>query len=123
MPHGAWINVDATAGRSDDLDFSGGPDAAQILSGTYTVRTTNVVDMDFINVEVSNGATWTPIANITSAPWLTAWDTTAQTDGDYQLRIEGTFSNSTTTGWILSPTFTIDNTAPNGLSLSATVRL
>ncbi len=120
MPHGAWINVDATAGRSDDLDFSGGPDAAQILSGTYTVRTTNVVDMDFINVEVSNGATWTPIANITSAPWLTAWDTTAQTDGDYQLRIEGTFSNSTTTGWILSPTFTIDNTAPNGLSLSAT---
>ncbi len=120
VPHGAWINVDATAGRSDDLDFSGGPDAAQILSGTYTVRTTNVVDMDFINVEVSNGATWTPIANITSAPWLTAWDTTAQTDGDYQLRIEGTFSNSTTTGWILSPTFTIDNTAPNGLSLSAT---
>ena len=120
VPHGAWINVDATASRSDDLDFSGGPDVAQILSGTYTVRTTNVIDMDFINVEVSNGATWTPIANITSAPWLTAWDTTAQADGDYQLRIEGTFTNSTTTGWILSPIFTIDNTVPNGLSLSAT---
>ncbi len=118
VPHGAWITADASSGRSDDLDFSGGPNGEQILSGTYTVRTTNVIDMDYINVEVSSGATWSPIANITAAPWLTAWDTTSQSDGDYQLRIEGTFTNSTTTGWIVSPTFTIDNTAPNGLSLS-----
>jgi len=118
VPHGAWFTVDASSGRSDDLDFSGGPDSGQVLSGTYTVRATNVDDMDYINVEVSDGATWTAIATITSAPWLTAWDTSAHSDGDYQLRIEGTLTNSTTTGWVVSPTFTIDNTAPNGLTLT-----
>ena len=71
VPHGAWFTVDASSGRSDDLDFSGGPDSGQILSGTYTVRATNVDDMDYINVEVSDGTTWTAIATITSAPWLT----------------------------------------------------
>jgi hypothetical protein len=84
--------------------------------------------MDFINVEVRSSGTsgWghtIPIANITSAPWLTAWDTTPWSnpfDEDYQLRIEGTFTNSTTTGWILSPWFTIDNTAPSALTLSTT---
>ncbi|MDP6324473.1 MAG: hypothetical protein QF684_02765 [Candidatus Thalassarchaeaceae archaeon] len=117
-PHGAWIDVDATSGRSDDLDFSGGPNSGQILSGTYTVRATNVVSMDYIDVEVSDGSAWTPIANITTAPWLTAWDTSVHSDGDYQLRIEGTFTNSTTTGWVVSPTFTVDNTVPSGLSLT-----
>ena len=34
------------------------------------------------------------------------------------MRIEGTLTNSTTTGWVLSPTFTIDNTAPTGLALT-----
>ena len=120
VPHGAWINANASSGRSVDLDFSGGPDSGQILSGTYTVRATNVASMDYINVEVSDGATWTPVANITAAPWLTAWDTSVYGDGDYQLRIEGTFVNSTTTGWVTSPTFTIDNTAPNTLTLTTT---
>ena len=111
------MTVDASGGRSDDLDFSGGPNAGQVVSGTYTILMTNVADMDFINIEVSDGSTWSPIANVTDAPWLSAWDTSIHSDGDYQLRIEGTLSNSTTTGWVLSPTFTIDNTAPTGLSL------
>lgn len=118
VPHGAWITVDASSGRSDDLAFSGGPDLEQILSGTYTVRATNVASMDYINVEVSDGSTWMSIANITTAPWLTAWDTSAHSDGDYQLRINGTYTNSTTTGWVISPTFTIDNTVPNSITLS-----
>ena len=117
-PHGGWISVDAATGRSDDFDFSGGPDEGQVISGTYTVRTTNVADMDFINVEVLEGGIWSSIANITNAPWLTAWDTSAHSDGQYQLRVLGTFTNSSTTGWVNSPTFTIDNTAPSGLSLS-----
>ena len=117
-PHGAWVSADATTGRSDDFDFSGGPDAGDVISGTYTVRTTNVADMDFINVEVLEGATWSPVANITNTPWLTAWDTSTYADGDYQLRIQGTLTNSSTTGWVTSPTFTIDNTAPSDLSLS-----
>ena len=117
VPHGAWVTVDAAAGRSDDLDFSGGPNAGQVVSGTYTILMTNVADMDYINIEVSDGSTWSSIANVTDAPWLSAWDTSAHSDGDYQLRIEGTLTNSTTTGWVLSPTFTIDNTAPTSLSL------
>ena len=119
VPHGAWISADATTGRSDDLDFSGGPNLDQILSGTYTIRTTNVENMDYINVEVYDGSSWSPIANITDTPWLAAWDTSAHSDGDHQLRIEGTLTNSSTTGWVVSPTFTIDNTDPTGLSLSA----
>ena len=118
VPHGAWMTVDASAGRSDDLDFSGGPNAGQVVSGTYTILMTNVVDMDYINIEVSDGSVWTSIANVTNAPWLSAWDTSSHSDGDYQLRIEGTLANSTTTGWVVSPTFTIDNTAPTGLTLS-----
>jgi hypothetical protein len=120
VPHGAWMTVDASTGRSDDLDFSGGPNINQVISGTYTILMTNVVDMDYINIEVSNGSTWSPIANVTDAPWLSAWDTSSHSDGDYQLRIEGTLTNSTTTGWVVSPIFTIDNTAPTSLSLSTT---
>ena len=120
VPHGAWMTVDASTGRSDDLTFSGGPNAGQVISGTYTILMTNVVDMDYINIEVFDSSTWTPIANVTNAPWLSAWDTSSHSDGDYQLRIEGTLTNSTTTGWVLSPTFTIDNTAPTGLTLSTT---
>ena len=117
-PHGAWVSVDATSSRSGDFDFSGGPDEGQVISGTYTIRTTNVANMDYINVEVQEGAIWSPVANITNTPWLTAWDTSAHTDGEYQLRVQGTFTNSSATGWVVSPTFTIDNTVPNGLSLS-----
>ena len=93
-PHGGWVSVDAATGRSDDFDFSGGPDEGQVISGTYTVRTTNVADMDYINIEVLEGATWSSVANITNAPWLTAWDTSAHSDGEYQLRAQGTFTNS-----------------------------
>ena len=119
-PHGAWMTVDASAGRSDDLAFSGGPEAGQVVSGTYTILMTNVNNMDFINIEVSDGTSWSAIANVTDAPWLAAWDSSAHSDGDHQLRIEGTFTNSSTTGWVLSPTFTIDNTAPSALTLSTT---
>ena len=117
-PHGAWISVDAASGRSDDFDFSGAPSAGQVISGTYTVRTTNIASMDYINVEVFDGSSWSAVATITDTPWLTAWDTSAHSDGDYQLRIQGTFTNSSTTGWVTSSTFTVDNTAPSDVSLS-----
>ncbi len=117
-PHGGWVSVDASMGRSGDFDFSGGPDEGQVISGTYTIRTTNVANMGYINVEVLEGGSWSPVANITNAPWLTAWDTSSHSDGQYQLRVEGTFLNLSTTGWVTSPTFTIDNTIPGGLSLS-----
>jgi len=114
-PQGAMMSAQAAEGRADDLAFSGGPNAAQVIAGTYTVRTTNVANMDYVHAEVWDGSVWTPIANITGAPWLTAWDTTAHADGDYKLRIQGTFTNTTNTSWIESPTFSLDNTAPSGL--------
>ena len=60
-PHNAWITADASTGRSDDLDFSGGPNSQQVISGTYTIRTTNVANMDYINVEVSDGILGAPL--------------------------------------------------------------
>ena len=51
VPHGAWFSVDASSGRSDDLDFDGGPNSGQVLSGLYSVRATVVDDMDYINLQ------------------------------------------------------------------------
>ena len=115
VPHGALLEAEASAGRAEELAFSGGPSAAQVISGTYTVRTTNVANMSYVNVDVWNGTDWTAIANITGAPWLTAWDTTAHADGDHKLRIQGTYLNETQTSVIESPTFALDNTAPSSL--------
>ena len=112
---GALLTVEAASGRAEALDFSGGPSAAQVISGTYTVRTTNVANMSYVNVEAWDGSVWSAIANITGTPWLTAWDTTAHSDGDHKLRIEGTYLNTSTTGWIESPIFSLDNTAPSAL--------
>ncbi len=117
-PQGWLGETSATQARADELTFSGGPSAGQVISGTYTVVASNVANMSYINMEVWDGAAWAAIANITSAPWLTAWDTTQYSDGDYKLRMNGTFVNTTSTDWIESPTFTLDNTAPSGLSFS-----
>ena len=113
----AWMpTVAATAGR-DDLDFSGGPTTDQVISGTYTVRATNVADMDYILVDVHDGTAWSSVANITAAPWLTAWDTSAQADGtSYKLRLTGTLTNGTELTAVESNTFTLDNTAPSSLT-------
>ena len=118
-PHGSWINVEASSGKSSDFSFSGGPDSEQVISGTYTIRLTSVENLDYINIELIDVNTQTtPIANVTSAPWLSGWDTSSHSDGDYTLRARGTLDNGSDTGWITSPTFTLDNTAPSSLSLS-----
>jgi len=118
-PHGSWINAEASSGRSSGFSFSGGPDAGQVISGTYTIRLTSVENLDFVNIELidANGVN-TAIANVTSAPWLSGWDTNSHTDGDYQLRAKGTLNNGSDTGWVTSPSFTLDNTAPSSLTLS-----
>jgi len=117
-PNGWLGESSATQARADELTFSGGPNAGQVISGTYTVIASNVANMSYINMQVWNGSAWSDIANITAAPWLTAWDTTPNSDGVHKLRIQGTFLNSSTTGWIESPTFTLDNTPPSGLSFA-----
>jgi hypothetical protein len=117
-PNGWLGESSATQARDDELTFSGGPNAGQVISGTYTVIASNVANMSYINMQVWNGSAWSDIANITAAPWLTAWDTTPNSDGAHKLRIQGTFLNSSTTGWIESPTFTLDNTPPSGLSFA-----
>ena len=114
-PHSVLITAHADAGRSEDLAFSGGPSLNQVISGTYTIRTVNVANMDFIDVELWDGNSWSAIATISDAPWLTSWDTTSHGDGNYKLRIQGTYDNGSTTSWIESPEFTLDNTAPSGL--------
>jgi hypothetical protein len=114
--HVTLLNAQAASGRSGGLDFSSGPNSNQIISGTYTIRTTNVANMDSIAVELWESSAWVSIATISGAPWLTAWDTSSHSDGNYKLRIQGTYDNASTTNWVESPTFTLDNTAPSNLN-------
>ena len=117
-PQSVLFEANASVGRSTDLDFSGGPNTNQIISEDYTILiTTSSSSMDYIDIELEDGSSWTAIANITNAPWLVQWDTTAHSDGDYKLRIRGTFENGSSTDWVESPTFTLDNTHPSGLNI------
>lgn len=118
-PQCVFFEAHADTGRSEDFGFSGGPNENQIISQEYTIliSTSSSSSMDYIDVELEDGSTWVPIANITNTPWLEQWDTTAHSDGDYKLRIRGTYDNGTSTDWVESPTFTLDNTNPSGLSI------
>ncbi len=117
-PQCVFLEAHADTGRSEDFGFSGGPSENQIISQTYTILiSTTSSNMDYIDVELEEGSTWISIANITNSPWLEQWDTTAHSDGDYKLRIRGTYDNGTSTNWIESATFTLDNTNPSGLSI------
>ena len=117
-PQSVLFEADAGSGRSTDVGFSGGPSSSQVISEDYTILvSTSSSSMDYIDIELDDGGSWTPIANITSAPWLVQWDTTAHNDGNYKLRIRGTFDNGSSTDWVESPVFTLDNTRPSGLNI------
>lgn len=64
---------------------------AAVSSGTVTVTATATdtrSSLAFVRLEVApvGGSTWTTLCSRTSAPYSCSWDTTALTDGSYQLR-------------------------------------
>ncbi len=72
----------------------------------------SVASADF-QYKPSAGSTWTSIALDTTSPYSTPWDTSALTDGAYDLRMitSDTAGNTTTSS---TRSVTVDNVAPTG---------
>ena len=63
-------------------------------------------------MEISDGTTWTTVANLTSSPWLTYLDSTSYSNGTYSLRATAYDSTVEEDVVEISNTFTIDNQVP-----------
>ena len=71
------------------LTFTNGPTTNQDITGLHslTFGMSGDANVSSMLIEISAaGSTWTSVKNITSAPWLTYFDSTAHTNGSYTLR-------------------------------------
>jgi hypothetical protein len=97
------------------ISYSNGPTAGQSLTGVYTLSfsfsgTGTVTSLD---VEISDDSTtWSNVATLTSSPWVTYLDTTAFSNGAYELRATAYDSTVSENVVETSPSFTIDNQVP-----------
>ena len=97
------------------ISFSNGPTNGQSLTGVYTLSFSfsGTGTVSSLDVEISDDSTlWTNIATLTSSPWVTYLDTTAFSNGTYELR--ATAHDSTVSENVVetSQSFTIDNQIP-----------
>ncbi len=97
------------------ISYSNGPTTGQSLTGVYTLSfsfsgTGAVTSLD---VEISDDSTtWSNVATLTSSPWVTYLDTTAFSNGAYELRATAYDSTVSENVVETSPSFTIDNQVP-----------
>jgi hypothetical protein len=97
------------------ISYSNGPTDGQSLTGVYTLSfsfsgTGTVTSLD---VEISDDSTtWSNVATLTSSPWVTYLDTTAFSNGAYELRATAYDSTVSENVVETSPSFTIDNQVP-----------
>ena len=71
------------------LTFTNGPTTNQDISGLHslTFGMSGDANVSSLLIEISSdGSNWTSVSNITSAPWLTYFDSTAHSNGSYTLR-------------------------------------
>jgi hypothetical protein len=85
------------------------------ISGTVTLNASGSGDLASVTFQRSpvGANSWTAIATDTSAPFQAGFDTTAVSDGQYDLRAVGT-DGSGNTGASPTRTLRVDNTAPAG---------
>jgi hypothetical protein len=93
------------------LTDPGTPVAGTIaLSATASDPSTDIQQVVFERVP-AGGSTWTPIGTDTTSPYTTSWDTTAVSDGQYDVRAVATDkANNTNTSFVASRR--VDNAAP-----------
>jgi len=97
------------------LTFTNGPTANQDITGLHslTFGMTGDANVSSMLIEIStDGSTWTSVKNITSAPWLTYFDSTAYTNGSYTLRATAWDDDVNETVVASSGTFNIVNQIP-----------
>ena len=98
------------------LTFSNGPTENQDVKGLYTLSfsSTGSGTIASMEIEISNDDTnWSPVANLTSTPWLKHVDTTTYTNGSWTFRARAWDSVAENfTSWFESGEFNIVNQIP-----------
>jgi len=98
------------------LTFSNGPTENQDVKGLYTLSfsSTGSGTIASMEIEISNDDTnWSPVANLTSTPWLKHVDTTAYANGSWTFRARAWDSAAENfTSWFESGEFNIVNQVP-----------
>ncbi len=97
------------------LSFSNGPDVNEDITGLHslTFSMTGYANVSSLLLEISSdGNAWTTVKNITSAPWLTYFDSTAYSNGSYTLRATAWDDDVNEAVVASSGTFNIVNQVP-----------
>ena len=98
------------------LTFANGPTQNQDVKGLYTLSfsSTGSGTIASMEIEISNDDTnWSPVANLTSTPWLKHVDTTAYANGSWTFRARAWDSVAENfTSWFESGEFNIVNQVP-----------
>lgn len=104
-----------TANSNLVLTFSNGPSTGDSITGQYqlTFSLSGDASVTSILIELSSdGTSWTTITNLTSVPWLTYFDSTAHTNGSYNLRATAWDADVDEDVVVTSDTFAIANQVP-----------
>jgi hypothetical protein len=97
------------------LTFTNGPTTNQNITGLHslTFGMSGDANVSSMLIEISAaGSTWTSVKNITSAPWLTYFDSTAYSNGSYTLRATAWDDDVNETVVASSGEFSIVNQVP-----------
>ncbi|MDX6439924.1 MAG: large repetitive protein, partial [Gaiellaceae bacterium] len=115
-------NVSTTAAVPFTLDSTGPSvslaDPGAVVSGTIslTATTGGGAARVVFSVSPAGASTWTQLANDTSAPFGTSFDTTTLGDGLYDLRAVGYDALDNASAPVLRTNVRLDNTAPSLVS-------
>ena len=97
------------------LTFTNGPTTNQDITGLHslTFGMSGDANVSSMLIEIStDGSNWTSVRNITSAPWLTYFDSTAYNNGSFTLRATAWDDDVNETVVASSGTFNIVNQVP-----------
>ena len=97
------------------LSFTNGPDSNEDITGLHslTFGMTGDANVSSLLLEISSdGNAWTTVKNITSAPWLTYFDSTAYSNDSYTLRATAWDDDVNEAVVASSGTFNIVNQVP-----------
>ena len=97
------------------MTFSNGPSTGDSITGQYqlTFALNGDANVSSILIEASSdGTSWSSVTNLTSVPWLTYFDSTAYTNGTYNLRATAWDDDVNQSVVVTSDTFTIANQVP-----------
>ncbi len=98
------------------ITFSNGPSNGDSVTGVYTLSFSLTGNGNIASIEIdisSDGENWTSLTNISTAPWLTYFDSTNYDNGSWIFRARGWDTSVTNhTIWYNSGNFNIVNQVP-----------